>query len=110
MRSRNNWFDKVGANDGLATEGDCQKLDYSHGIETEHFLVDKEGKKLYHAEFGKVYNTLISESLIDSLEKSIPKFYDKKASSLSIGPSKSSSAGARSTIRPRYITATSSEK
>ncbi len=90
MRNRDNWFDEVGKLDTLACEGDCRELEFTHGLETEYFLVDKRGWKLSHADFGEVYNSLISKSLIDALEKKIPKFYDKKASAMKIGTSKSS--------------------
>ncbi|MEE9152045.1 MAG: hypothetical protein V3U20_09470 [Thermoplasmata archaeon] len=90
MVIRNNWFDEVGAKDNYATQGDCQELEFTHGIEVEYFLVDRAGKKLSHAEFGEIYNSILSETLIYALEKSIPKFYAEKVSSIKIGPSKSS--------------------
>lgn len=90
MASRDTWFDKVGAIDKIATQGDCQQLDYTHGIEVEYFLVDREGKKLPQADFGEVYNSLLYDSLIDAMEKKIPAFYSNKLSSINIGPSKSS--------------------
>lgn len=90
MANRNNWFDEVGASDRYASQGDCQELEFTHGIEVEYFLVDREGKKLSHADFGGVYNSILSESLIKVLEKSVPAFYAEKVSSIKIGPSKSS--------------------
>jgi len=90
MVSRDTWFDKVGAIDKIATQGDCQQLDYTHGIEVEYFLVDREGKKLPQAEFGEVYTSLLYDSLIEAMEKKIPAFYSNKLSSINIGPSKSS--------------------
>ncbi len=90
MASRNNWFDEVGAKDSYATQGDCQELEFTHGIEVEYFLVDGEGKKLSHADFGEIYNSILTEKLIYALEKSIPRFYTNKVSSIKIGPSRSS--------------------
>jgi len=89
MANRDNWFDEVGANDGYATYGDCQELEFTHGIEVEYFLVDRAGKKLSHADFGEVYNSILSDVLIYALE-GVPRFYAEKVSSIEIGPSKSS--------------------
>jgi len=90
MVNRRNWFDKVGAKDKLASEGDCQALEFTHGIEVECFLVDRKGEKLTHAGFGKVYNDIMSKGLVRSLKKGIPKFYENKVSDIDITPSKSS--------------------
>jgi hypothetical protein len=90
MANRKNWFDKVGAKDKMATEGDCQALEFTHGIEVECFLVDNKGVKLTHAGFGKVYNKIMSKELVRSLKKNIPKFYQKKVSDIDITSSKSS--------------------
>ncbi|UCG68216.1 MAG: hypothetical protein JSV09_10360, partial [Thermoplasmata archaeon] len=90
MASRKNWFDEVGSKDLYATKGDCQELEFTHGIEVEYFLVDMEGKKLSYADFGEVYNSMLSDWLIYALENSIPNFYIDKTSSIKIGPSKSS--------------------
>ncbi|UCF08463.1 MAG: hypothetical protein JSW28_01885, partial [Thermoplasmata archaeon] len=90
MAGRDEWFDSVGRLDRQTCEGDCQALEFTHGIETEYFLVDKKGRKLSHAEFGDAYNSLISLSLINALEEKIPKFYDDRASAIKIGRSKSS--------------------
>lgn len=94
MANRGNWFDSVGAKDKLATEGDCQALEFTHGIEVECFLVDKKGEKLSHAGFGEVYNSLIKKDLAKALKKSIPKFYMEKASNIKIASSKSSTYNA----------------
>lgn len=89
MVNRENWFDEVGANDKYATYGDCQKLEYTQGIEVEYFLVDRAGKKLSQAEFGEIYSSILSDVLIFALE-GVPRFYADKVSSIKIGPSKSS--------------------
>ena len=98
MASRDTWFDSEGAKDRYSTFGDCQELEFTHGIETEYLLVDREGKKLPQAMFGDVYNSLVTDSLIDALEKRIPKFYDRKTLGIKVGPSKSS------TYEALYIT------
>lgn len=90
MANRRNWFDKVGAKDKLASEGDCQALGFTHGIEVECFLVDKKGEKLTHAGFGDVYNKIMTKELLSSFRKNIPKFYLKKVSDIDITSSKSS--------------------
>jgi gamma-glutamyl:cysteine ligase YbdK (ATP-grasp superfamily) len=90
MVSRKNWFDEVGSKDLYATLGDCQELEFTHGIEVEYFLVNNQGRKLSYADFGEVYNSTLSDWLIQALEHSIPRFYLDKTSSIKIGPSKSS--------------------
>jgi hypothetical protein len=90
MANRGSWFDKVGARDQKATFGDCQPLEFTHGIEVECFLVDKKGEKLTHAKFEEVYNSIISRWLVKSLEGKIPTFYANKVVEMNIGPSKSS--------------------
>jgi hypothetical protein len=90
MQKRDSWFDRVGFTDEMAIQGDCEKLVFTHGIETEYFLVDRNGRKLTHAEFGLTYNKLISQHLVRELEMLIPLFYDRKVSNLAIGTSKSS--------------------
>jgi hypothetical protein len=87
MPGRDYWFDEVGAKDRYTSQGDCQELEFTHGIEVEYFLVDKFGKKLSHAEFGEVYSIILNEWLRDALEINIPRFYDVKTSSLEIAPS-----------------------
>ena len=90
MAHGDDWFDEVGRADKQACEGDCSALEFTHGIETEYFLVDKKGRKLSHAEFGDTYNSLISLNLIRALEDEIPKFYSNKISAVKMGRSKSS--------------------
>jgi hypothetical protein len=90
MADRDKWFDEVGAEDKYSTKGDGTELEFTHGIETEYFLVDKKGVKLSHAEFGGIYEDIISDSLIEALEDSLPIFYDKKVTLITPGPSKSS--------------------
>ncbi|UCE36312.1 MAG: hypothetical protein JSW00_12340 [Thermoplasmata archaeon] len=90
MPGRDYWFDEVGARDKYAVSGDCQELEFTHGIEVEYILVDKNGKKLSHAEFGEIYNFILTEWLRDALEHNIPRFYDVKTSSLEIAPSRNS--------------------
>lgn len=90
MAGREKWFDPVGAEDKQAIEGDCSKLEFTHGIETEYFLTDSVGMTLRHAEFEKVYNDLVTINLIEILEEKIEKFYDRKISAIKIGRSKSS--------------------
>jgi hypothetical protein len=99
MATRGNWFDKVGAKDKLACEGDCQALEFTHGIEVECFLVDKKGVKLTHAGFGEVYKSLISAELARPFKKSIPRFYRDKITEMKIGASKSSTYDA---LKIRY--------
>jgi hypothetical protein len=99
MANRGNWFDSVGAKDKMATEGDCQALEFTHGIEVECFLVDKKGVKLSHAGFGEVYNSIIKKSLARVLKKSIPNFYMEKISNIKIASSKSSTYDA---LKIRY--------
>ncbi|UCE74747.1 MAG: hypothetical protein JSV56_03340 [Methanomassiliicoccales archaeon] len=90
MANRRSWFDRVGIKDKVACEGDCGALKFTHGIEIESFLVDKKGIKLSYADFDKVYTSLLSESLIHSLEELIPEFYNEKILEMEIAPSKSS--------------------
>ncbi len=90
MPGRDYWFDEVGARDRYAAKGDCQELEYTHGIEVEYFLVDKKGIKLPHSEFGEVYNFILTDWFKEALESNIPRFYDVKTSSLDIGPSRNS--------------------
>jgi hypothetical protein len=90
MANRKNWFDKVGAKDKSACEGDCQALEFTHGIEVECFLVDKKGEKLTHSGFGKVYNSMMTRDLVRNINRKIPKFYKDKVSDIDITSSKSS--------------------
>ena len=90
MANRKNWFDKVGAKDKAACEGDCQALEFTHGIEVECFLVDKRGEKLTHSGFGKIYNEMMTRDLVRDINRRIPKFYKEKVSDIDITSSKSS--------------------
>jgi gamma-glutamyl:cysteine ligase YbdK (ATP-grasp superfamily) len=106
MTQRDDWFDEVGRADKQACEGDCSRLAFTHGIETEYFMVDRGGEKLSHADFGDTYNSLISLNLIKELEDDIPKFYGTKVSSVKMGRSKSSTFDALILdylVRDRYI-------
>jgi gamma-glutamyl:cysteine ligase YbdK (ATP-grasp superfamily) len=90
MPGRDYWFDEVGARDKYAAFGDCQELDFTHGIEVEYFLVDQKGNKISHAEFGEIYDSILTEWIKEALENNVPRFYDIKITSLEVATSQNS--------------------